>query len=170
MQALDRTAPVLPMMPAVPGRQTHDYVRQGTTSLFADVLVLAQHRRTVVRRTDQPQTPAQHHRSVAQIENDVTAWIAAWNEDPRPFIWTKTADEILASLARYLTRLNQSISDSGHRGAGGGPCGVYPWWPQARRPNLQAVMSPHRAEAVPPRSRPPHPPSAVFSRRRSDAT
>jgi transposase len=35
MQALDRTAPVLPMMPGVPGRQTHDYVRHGTTNLFA---------------------------------------------------------------------------------------------------------------------------------------
>src|SRR5215213_7631100 len=35
MQALDRTAPVLPMMPAAPARQTHDYVRHGTTSLFA---------------------------------------------------------------------------------------------------------------------------------------
>src|SRR5438067_3036257 len=35
MQALDRTAPVLPMMPAAPSRQTHDYVRHGTTSLFA---------------------------------------------------------------------------------------------------------------------------------------
>ena len=35
MQALDRTAPVLPLMPAAPGRQTHDYVRHGTTSLFA---------------------------------------------------------------------------------------------------------------------------------------
>ena len=50
MQALDRTAPVLPMMPAVPGRQTHDYVRYGTTSLFAalDVStgkVIGQHQR-----------------------------------------------------------------------------------------------------------------------------
>ncbi|ROO51977.1 transposase [Micromonospora sp. Llam0] len=35
MQALDRTAPMLPMMPGVPGRVTHDYVRHGTTSLFA---------------------------------------------------------------------------------------------------------------------------------------
>src|SRR5947208_592943 len=35
MQALDRTAPVLPMMPTTPQRQTHDYVRHGTTSLFA---------------------------------------------------------------------------------------------------------------------------------------
>ena len=35
IQALDRTAPVLPMMPGVPERRTHDYVRHGTTSLFA---------------------------------------------------------------------------------------------------------------------------------------
>src|SRR5213075_1914448 len=35
MQALDRTAPMLPMMPGVPARKTHDYVRHGTTSLFA---------------------------------------------------------------------------------------------------------------------------------------
>jgi transposase len=35
MQALDRSAPVLPMMPAMPGRQTSDYIRHGTTSLFA---------------------------------------------------------------------------------------------------------------------------------------
>src|SRR5213080_878963 len=35
MQALDRTAPMLPMMPGAPGRTTHDYVRHGTTSLFA---------------------------------------------------------------------------------------------------------------------------------------
>jgi len=54
------------------------------------------------------------HRSVTQLEADVSAWITAWNEDPKPFIWTKTADEILASLASYLTRPNQSISDSGH--------------------------------------------------------
>jgi hypothetical protein len=50
MQALDRSAPVLPMMPGVPGRQTHDYLRYGTTSLFAalDVAtgkVIGQHQR-----------------------------------------------------------------------------------------------------------------------------
>ena len=50
MQALDRTAPMLPMMPGVPGRQTHDYVRHGTTSLFAalDIAtgkVIGQHQR-----------------------------------------------------------------------------------------------------------------------------
>jgi transposase len=35
IQALDRTRPVLPLRPGVPARQTHDYVRNGTTSLFA---------------------------------------------------------------------------------------------------------------------------------------
>ena len=35
VQALDRTAPVLPLMPGVPERRTHDYVRNGTTNLYA---------------------------------------------------------------------------------------------------------------------------------------
>jgi hypothetical protein len=35
MQAIDRTAPILPIMPTTPARMTHDYVRHGTTSLFA---------------------------------------------------------------------------------------------------------------------------------------
>jgi len=35
IQALDRTRPILPLRPGVPARQTHDYVRNGTTSLFA---------------------------------------------------------------------------------------------------------------------------------------
>ena len=35
IQALDRTRPILPLRPGVPARQSHDYVRNGTTSLFA---------------------------------------------------------------------------------------------------------------------------------------
>lgn len=35
VQALDRTRPLLPMRPGIPARQTHDYIRHGTTSLFA---------------------------------------------------------------------------------------------------------------------------------------
>jgi transposase len=35
IQALDRTAPMLPMQPGLPERRTHDYVRHGTTTLFA---------------------------------------------------------------------------------------------------------------------------------------
>jgi hypothetical protein len=54
------------------------------------------------------------HHSVTELETDVEAWIEAWNADPKPFIWTKTADEILANLANYCTRLNQLTNDSGH--------------------------------------------------------
>jgi transposase len=184
MQALDRTAPMLPMMPGVPGRKTHDYVRHGTTSLFAalDIAtgkVIGQHQRrhrhqeflrflkTIDANTPKDldlhlicdnyathKTPAiktwlaahprfhlhftptsgswlnlverwfaeltnrklrrSSHRSVKELETDVNAWIAAWNEDPKPFVWTKTADEILANLANYCTRINQLTNDSGH--------------------------------------------------------
>ena len=170
------------MMPGVPGRQTHDYIRHGTTSLFAalDVAtgtVISQHQRRhrhqeflrflktidantpkhldlhlvrdnyATHKTPQIQQwltkhPRFHlhftptyaswlhmverwfaeltnrklrrstHRSVKALEADVTAWIKAWNQNPKPFVWTKTADEILETLAGYLNQLNQSISDS----------------------------------------------------------
>ena len=35
IQALDRTAPILPLIPGTPERQTHDYKRNGTTNLYA---------------------------------------------------------------------------------------------------------------------------------------
>ena len=184
MQALDRTAPVLPMMPGVPGRQTHDYIRHGTTSLFAalDIAtgkVIGQHQQLhrhqeFLRflKTIDANTPAEldlhlicdnyqthktpavqrflaahprfhmhftptysswlnlverwfaeltnrklrrsSHRSVKELEADVAAWIEAWNADPKPFVWTKTADEILANLAHYLTGINQLTNHSGH--------------------------------------------------------
>ena len=41
VQALDRTAPILPMMPATPARATHDYVHHGTTTLFAAMDILS---------------------------------------------------------------------------------------------------------------------------------
>ena len=44
------------------------------------------------------------------LEADIRAWIETWNQDPRPFVWTKTAEEILGSLARYCQR----ISGAGH--------------------------------------------------------
>jgi transposase len=50
------------------------------------------------------------YKSVQGLEKDIRAWIASWNEDPKPFVWTKTAEEILTSLAKYLKR----ISDAGH--------------------------------------------------------
>jgi hypothetical protein len=36
---------------------------------------------------------------VQALENDIKDWIATWNDNPRPFTWTKTADEIFSSLA-----------------------------------------------------------------------
>ncbi len=180
IQALDRSQPVLPMMPGMPERRTHDYVRNGITSLFAafniaDGTVIGelhrQHRaiefkkflvtidKTVPVELDiylvcdnygTHKTPAirawlaKHprfhmhftptgsswinqverwfgflsdqmirrgvHKSVQALEKDIRAWIADWNEHPRPFLWTKTAEEILESLARFCRR----ISDAGH--------------------------------------------------------
>ena len=48
------------------------------------------------------------HRSVRELEADIQAWIQAWNDDPRPFVWTKTADQILESIASYLQLINDS--------------------------------------------------------------
>ncbi|AIK84986.1 hypothetical protein CGLAR1_06905 [Corynebacterium glutamicum] len=60
--------------------------------LFAEVT------RELLQRSD--------HRSVQALEKDLRNWVKAWNEDPKPFIWTKTAEEILSSIARYLKRIN----------------------------------------------------------------
>ena len=48
------------------------------------------------------------HRSVRDLNTDIRDWVNTWNENPRPFVWTKTADEILDSIARYCTRINES--------------------------------------------------------------
>ena len=50
------------------------------------------------------------HKNIQVLERDIRSWINTWNEDPRPFVWTKTADDILDRLATYLNR----IPDSGH--------------------------------------------------------
>jgi transposase len=175
IQALDRSQPVLPMMPGMPERRTHDYLRHGITSLFAafniaDGTVISQvHRRhraiefrkflaaidkavpaglgvhLVCDNYATHNTPeiktwlARHprfrvhftptgsswmnqverwfglltdklirrgvHTSVPALENDIKDWIATWNNNPRPFTWTKTADEILSSLGDYLAKI-----------------------------------------------------------------
>jgi transposase len=180
MQALDRSQPVLPMMPGMPERRSHDYVRHGTSSLFAafniaDGTVISalhrQHRAVEFRKflvaIDKAvpaeldvhlvcdnlathKTPAiqdwlaRHprfhlhftptgsswinqverwfgllteqllrrgvHTSVAALEQDVRAWIKTWNDDPKPFMWTKTAEDILQSLSKYMAK----ISGAGH--------------------------------------------------------
>lgn len=50
------------------------------------------------------------HRSTRQLEDAIRRFVDIHNEDPKPFIWTKTADEILESVRRYCERTN----DSGH--------------------------------------------------------
>lgn len=183
IQALDRSQPVLPMMPGMPERRTHDYLRHGITSLFAafniaDGTVISElHRRHraieckkfltamdkavpagldvhlvcdnyVTHKTPEIQKwltrhPRFHvhftptgsswinqvdrwfgllteklirrgvHTSVQALENDICDWIDTWNEHPRPFTWTKTADEILKSLADYLARIAPPDSPNG---------------------------------------------------------
>ena len=180
VQALDRSQPVLPMVPGTPARRSHDYARHGVTSLFAAFNIttgevisdLHRHHRAIefrkflitidkavpdeldihlvcdnyaTHKTDMinnwlARHPRFHihftptgsswvnqverffglitdklirrgvHTSVQALEADIRAWIATWNQNPRPFAWTKTADEILNSLAKYLAR----ISGAGH--------------------------------------------------------
>lgn len=50
------------------------------------------------------------HRSVRELETAIKQYLAVSNQSPKPFVWTKSADEILASVARYCTR----TSGSGH--------------------------------------------------------
>jgi transposase len=50
------------------------------------------------------------HRTTRELEAAIYHYLEVTNHDPKPFIWTKTADQILASLARFCQR----ISDSGH--------------------------------------------------------
>jgi transposase len=176
IQALDRSQPVLPMMPGLPERRSHDYTRHGTTDLFAAfniadgtvISALYRHHRAAefkkfLARIDKNvpaglevhmvcdnlathKTPliqewlARHprfrlhftptgsswinqverwfgyltaqkirrgvHKSVQALEADIRAWIENWNQNPRPFAWTKTAEEILDSLAKYIAKIS----------------------------------------------------------------
>ncbi len=180
IQALDRSAPVLPLMPGVPARQTHDYVRNGTSNLYAALDVASgqviaemtpRHRAEEFRRflnlidasvpagldvhvvldnSSTHKTPSiqrwlvRHprftlhftptysswlnlverwfaelttksikrgaHRSVRDLVASIRTWITNWNDNPKPFVWHKSADQILDSLASYCQRIN----DSGH--------------------------------------------------------
>ncbi len=174
VQALARSQPALPMMPGMPEKRSHDYVRHGTTSLFAafntadGTVISSLHRRhrsiefkKFLTKIDQ-QVPADldvhlvcdnysthkhptikkwlaahprfhmhftptysswinqverffayvtadllqrsDHRSVQALEADIRDWVKNWNENPKPFIWTKTAEQFLDSLARLLQR------------------------------------------------------------------
>ncbi len=181
IQALDRTAPMLPMQPHLPARRTHDYIRHGTSTLFAALeiatgqvtaackprhrhqeflaflqqvaraypdtgdgtelhLVMdnyAAHKRVEVRDwlTANPRvhvhfTPTSGswlnlvevwfgiierqaiHRgtfdSVADLNAKIRAFITGWNDRCHPFVWTKTAADILTKANRKTT------SNTGH--------------------------------------------------------
>jgi transposase len=180
IQALNRFQPILPMMPGTPERRSHDYVRHGTTSLFAALdmatgkVIGSLHRRhrasefkkfleridaevpdeldvhlvldnyathktpdimrwllrhprfhlhftptssswlNVVERWFSELTTKKikrgAHTSVQALERDIRHWIANWNEDPKPYVWVKTADQILASLARYCERVSAAAA------------------------------------------------------------
>ena len=49
--------------------------------------------------------------SVQVMEADIRNWIDLWNQDPKPFTWTKTAEEILHSLAEYLAKISVPAAD-----------------------------------------------------------
>jgi len=180
IQALDRTQPLLPMRPGQVERRTHDYIRHGTTSLFAALdaqtgkIIGQLHRRhrtiefrkfldtidaavpaelavhLILDNYGTHKTPSIHrwlarhprfqlhftptsaswlnlverwfallsdkqikrgaHSSTRALEAAITSYIALSNSSPKPFVWTTTADEILASVARFCHR----ISGTGH--------------------------------------------------------
>ena len=74
-------------------------------ALHPDQLVLAQPRRTLVRRTDHQETPARHPPLRARTQRRHPRLDRTWNDNPRPYVWTKTADQILDCIARTAPEL-----------------------------------------------------------------
>src|SRR6476646_5388436 len=172
VQALDRTAPILPLRPGIPEKQTHDHVRHGTTTLFAALEVAtekvtdtcmprhthaeflaflkqvakayprvhlhivcdnyATHKHPTVKawlakhpRITMHFTPTSGSwlnmveiffgiitrqairrgtfTSVKDLIGAIEAFIDGWNERCHPFVWTKTADQILTKTHRKQT-------------------------------------------------------------------
>ncbi|WP_298343153.1 IS630 family transposase [Ferrimicrobium sp.] len=55
------------------------------------------------------------HHTVTELNRGITKWAKAWNENPKPFIWTKSADEIFASMQKYLEPIvSPQTSEEGH--------------------------------------------------------
>ena len=176
IQALNRTAPTLPMLPTTPARATHDYERNGTCDLFAALNVATGTVITDIKKSHTSadfvaflnkvnrevpddldvhvildnlqthKTPLVHrwllrhprfhfhftptygswmnlverwfsalstkklkrsaHRNVKELAADILDWAATWNENPRPFVWTKSAEQILERLAGYCAAIN----------------------------------------------------------------
>jgi transposase len=172
IQALDRTAPILPLRPGIPERQTHDYKRHGTTTLFAAMNILngkvigaclprhrsreflkflrhleaqlpadlqihlivdnaSTHKSAEVQRWLASKRRSRFHfhftptssswlnqverlfgivtermirrgtyHTVHELETAIYNWLAKWNDSPKPFVWTATADVILEKVRR----------------------------------------------------------------------
>ena len=96
IQALDRTSPVLPLRPGLPERRTHDYVRGGTTNLYAALDVASgrviadmteRHRAVEFRRflnlinRSVPEERWGTHRSTKELQSALGDWIDRWNDD-----------------------------------------------------------------------------------------
>ncbi len=175
IQALDRTQPIRPLAPGIPERRTHDYVRHGTTTLFAALdiatgeVIGELHRRhrsseflqflrtidanvpadldvhLVMDNYGTHKTPsiknwfARHprfqvhftptsapwlnqverwfatltekyirlgtHRSTRQLEEAIRHYLDVYSANPRPFAWSKSADEVLASRERFFAQV-----------------------------------------------------------------
>ena len=95
IQALDRTQPGLPMKPGRAGTMTHDYKRNGTTTLFAALNVEGFFAKLTNRRLKRGV-----FRSVAELETAIERFIAETNADPKPFLWTARPNRILAAVKR----------------------------------------------------------------------
>ena len=67
------------------------------------------------------------HRRVRGLNTDIRDRINTWNDHPRPYVWTKTADQILESIARYCTRMRRAreaaVADRAHGQAVVAPSG-----------------------------------------------
>jgi hypothetical protein len=48
------------------------------------------------------------HRSTQQLEKAIRDYLDTYNADPKPFVWSKTADEIFASIQRFCMRTSDS--------------------------------------------------------------
>ena len=178
IQALDRTQPILPLASGIPERRTHDYMRHGTTTLFAALdiatgeVIGELHRRhrssefLQFLRTIEANVPSEldvhlvmdnygthktpsikawfarnprfhvhftptsaswlnqverwfatltdtyirrgTHRSTRQLEQAIRQYLDLHNANPKPFVWAKSADDILASIERFCLRISNS--------------------------------------------------------------
>ncbi|MFK4752299.1 IS630 family transposase, partial [Oceanobacter sp. wDCs-4] len=46
------------------------------------------------------------HRSTRELEASIREYLAVYNNDPKPFVWQKTADQIIESIARLSDKIN----------------------------------------------------------------